>query len=360
MLYNSKSLLNLKPASNGVDHTIIEVSEDHSFFLEALDLIQESNNELRNMFDDVFDEAYFSDLADKVKDSKILYNRKFSFGSIIGFILQMFLKAIDKLWVRFKALFIRLLDSEGSIKHYAYALENYDEELKTYIPYYIYTNLDIDIPSGMLKSIFIDEYDDLYDRLQKLSKLPSKDEMIDGLRQVYQEIVQQIDTGNYYNKIRGKIMGKIDGTIITEESFQDQLYRLFRNNMEDPYTYKDNMPSYEVRKAFERHKNYKNMKKTLEKQKNDTKNTATDINKKITKIKGSDIFSQYVPIDYELEHALNQVLQLKSGQVSKVCDLILMAYSAKLDAIKESAIQDKRILQAAISQIIIKEKPNGR
>ena len=35
-----------------------------------------------------------------------------------------------------------------------------------------------------------------------------------------------------------------------------------------------------------------------------------------------------------------------------------MSYSAKLDALKEAIVQDRRILQAAISQIIIKEMPN--
>ena len=358
MLYSAKSLLDLKPADNGVNHKPIKVSEDHSFFIEALDLIQKNNEEMRNMLNDILSEAYFSDLADKVKNSKILYNRRFSFGSVIGFIFQLFLKALDQLWLRFKALFLRLLDSDGSIKHYAPALGSFDEELKTYIPYYIYTNLDIDIPNGLLKYVFNEEYDDLYDKLQTISKLDTKDKMIDGLHQIYQQVVQQLETGNYYNKMRGKIMGKTDGTIITEESFQKQLYRLFRNNMDEPYKGNTYMPSYEVRNALTRFMNYKQNKKTLEKDISSTKSTAKQVESKMKKIKAEDIFEQYKPIDYEIEHALNQVLQLKSGQVQKVCDLIVMAYSAKLDALKEAIIQDRRILQAAISQIIIKEMPN--
>ena len=76
MLYSAKSLLDLKPADNGVNHKPIKVSEDHSFFIEALDLIQKNNEEMRNMLDNILSEAYFSDLADKVKNSKILYNRR--------------------------------------------------------------------------------------------------------------------------------------------------------------------------------------------------------------------------------------------------------------------------------------------
>ena len=153
-------------------------------------------------------------------------------------------------------------------------------------------------------------------------------------------------------------MGKMDGTIITEESFQKQLYRLFRNNMDEPYKGNTYMPSYEVRNALTRFMNYKQNKKTLEKDISSTKSTAKQVESRMKKIKAEDIFEQYKPIDYEIEHVLNQVLQLKSGQVQKVCDLIVMAYSAKLDALKEAIIQDRRILQAAISQIIIKEMPN--
>ena len=78
--------------------------------------------------------------------------------------------------------------------------------------------------------------------------------------------------------------------------------------------------------------------------------------KKIEKINADKVFNSYTPIDYDIEYALNQVLRLESGKISKMCNLILMAYSAKLDALKEAVVQDRKILRKVISQLIIKEK----
>lgn len=357
MLFSAQNLLNLKAAHNGVNHNPLIVSEDHSFFLESLDFIQESDQVIRNIFDEILEESLF-DITINADKTKQEYNKKFSFSNIVQYIFELFLHAVEQLWLRFKALMVRLLNSDTSIRHYKNALLSFDEPLKVYIPYYIYTNLDIDIPSDTLRIIFSDEYDDLLDRLEKISNIRDKDRIIDKLRGIYQEVSRQLENGNYYNKIRVKIMGKIDGSIITEQDFTNQITIFFRNNMKEPFEPKHPIPSYEVQNAAKRFFAYDKTMKVLENQNKEVKNSAGRISKRIQKIKGSDIFKHYIPIDYDIEYALNQVLQLKSGQISKSCNLIVMAYGAKLDAMKEAMKQDRKILHAAISQIIIKEKPN--
>lgn len=356
MIFNAKTLLDLNYANNGVNHKPLNISENHSFFIDALNFIKESDQEVRNIFDDILSEAII-DIQINSDKAKEEYNRRFSFTGIVKKIFELFLHAVEQLWLRFKALISRLLNSDLSIKKYKNALLNYDESLKVYIPYYIFTNLDIDIPSDTLRIIFSDEYDDLYDRLQKIANIKQKEKMIDKLRGIYQEISDQLQNGNYYNKVRAKIMGKIDRSIITEQDFQNQISVFFRNGMKEPFQPSQPIASYEVQNAAKRFFAYDNTMKVLEKQYKNVKNSADKTSKKIMKIKGTDIFNEYVPIDYDIEYALNQVLQLKSGQISKTCNLILMAYSAKLDAMKDAMAQDRKILHAAISQVIIKEKP---
>ena len=356
MIFNAKTLLDLNYANNGVNHNPLKISENHSFFMDALDFIKESDQEVRNIFDDILSEAII-DIQINSDKAKEEYNRRFSFSGIVKKIFELFLHAVEQLWLRFKALISRLLNSDLSIKKYKNALLNYDESLKVYIPYYIFTNLDIDIPSDTLRIIFSDEYDDLYDRLQKIANIKQKEKMIDKLRGIYQEISDQLQNGNYYNKVRAKIMGKIDGSIITEQDFQNQISVFFRNGMREPFQPNQPIASYEVQNAAKRFFAYDNTMKVLEKQYKNVKNSADKTSKKIMKIKGTDIFNGYVPIDYDIEYALNQILQLKSGQISKTCNLILIAYSTKLDAMKDAMNQDRKILHAAISQVIIKEKP---
>ena len=117
MLFTVEDLNTRKPISNGVNHHPIKITEDYSFFMKSLELISESENTLRKMTDDIIAETFLGDLIDKIEEKK-KYNEGFSFTNMIRTIFQMFLKAINYVYTRFKALIVKIFGGDRAITKY--------------------------------------------------------------------------------------------------------------------------------------------------------------------------------------------------------------------------------------------------
>ena len=353
MLFSVEDLNTRKPISNGVNHHPIKITEDYSFFMKSLELISESENTLREMTDDIIAETFLGDLIDKIEEKK-KYNEGFSFTNMIRTIFQMFLKAINYVYTRFKALIVKIFGGDRAITKYKDAIMNYDEDITIDFPYYNYTNLDSNIPNDDLKILFSDEYDNLSEKLSKIADIKDKDMRIQELNRIYQELCYEEGNGNLYNKIRARIIES--NIIITEEDYANQLFRFFRDNATSPTVPDSKLYPNNIRNALTRFLNSDRLIKLTQKQYSNMDTSAKQTCKKNKKLNADKVFNSYTPIDYDIEYALNQVLRLESGKISKMCNLILMAYSAKLDALKEAVVQDRKILRKVISQLIIKEK----
>ena len=101
--------------------------------------------------------------------------------------------------------------------------------------------------------------------------------------------------------------------------------------------------------------NGKEMKKEIEDHGKRIENSSSRIASNLSKVSPEQFMKGYVPIDYDIEYALNKILKLKTSQLSETCNIITLAYSQKLTAIQEALKQDKKVLTEAVV-VLMKEE----
>ena len=200
--------------------------------------------------------------------------------------------------------------------------------------------------------IFQEEYDVLYEDLQKIGEMKQKEIIIAELNNIYQKLKTE-DEGNYYNIFRRKVLGsayKGSDNIIVEKEYPNELKRIFHNN--DDSTSEDDIPSNEIREAAKRYFGEKELLESVKEHKKSIEKAAGKIRDSIVKISPSNLMKEYQPIDYEIEYALKQITQLESTRLSKCCNILVFAYTTKINEIKSSIKQDRKVLFNAVKQII--------
>lgn len=319
--------------------------EETSLLIQSLSYISESDNNIREIMGNVMKESYNSDNPVKA------FNESFSFGSIIKTIIDFFVENIKKAYYAFKGFLSKIFGGDKVLDKYKSQLLNYSITLKK-LPFshYNYTNLDIDIPPSSLEVIFQEEYDILVEDLNKIGELKEKQAIILELNKLSENISND---KNYFNLLRRKVMSsayKGGKEAITDTDYIKELKLLFRNNMDTPTN--EDIPSYEVRKSAEIFFNNKSLEDSIKAQNKRIEKSAGTMKQKLEKLNPSNFMKEYQPIDYDIEFALNKVLKSKADQMGTACNIILLAYSEKLQAIKDAVIQYKKILHEAVKELI--------
>ena len=326
---------------NIVENTI---EESGSLLVYSLSCISESDRLVREMMEDVFNSS-------SNNNPIIAFNESFDFGNIVKSIIDFFIESIKKIYRSFKGLLSKIFGGDKILNKYKSQLLNYNHTLKVYFDHYNYTNLDVDIPPSSLISIFQEEYDTLYESLEKITGIKEKAVIISKLNELSDSISK--DDDSYFNKLRRNIMSssyKGNKAAITEGDFIRELKLLFRNNMEKPS--KEDIPSYEVRKSAEIFFNGKSLENNIKQQSKRIEKSSYELKQKLEKISPSNFMKEYQPIDYDIEFALNRLLKLKSDRMSKACNIIVIAYSEKLQSVKDAVVQYRRVLHEAVKELI--------
>lgn len=336
------------------------LNENFSFFSFGLNCMRESNQEIRSMMTNLYISSGYTNesVADDIMKD---FSEKFSFKKIFDFIIDKFKEAIKKLVAKAKSYFLKLLAANSTIKKYSDRIENYNKDIKVDFDHYTYTYLDVDIPPSNLNTRFTEEYEDLLDDLKNLAKKSSKEELIHTLDVYYQE-TQRALGDNYYNQLRNEIvLNKNTNDPVTKERFIGRLWSFFRNNETGAYTDKIEIPPYEIKNALKRFSNGRDLVKEIENNKSKIEAACNKMTREINKISPLDFMTKgtYIPIDYDLEFAVDRILKLKCGQLTEMCNIFTTAFSCKLDAIKEALIQDKKVLFAVITDIMVSEAKGG-
>lgn len=338
MLFNAKDLL--------INQQKIADPFNESITLYALDCIRESDQFLRNSIQGILGEAVMSEFSIRS------FNGNFDFISIIKGIIDWFLSTLDKIFRQFMVGLNQFIGSSSPIKKYKDDLLNYTHTVKVYFDHYRYSNLDADIPPSTLDMYFKEEYDVLYEDLQRIGSMSNQKEIIICELNKLKEKLKSEDK-NYYNLLRRKVLGSAyqgTGDIIIEKNYIEELKLAFRSNMSSPT--EEDIPSYEVKDAAKRFFNNKELTNNLKSHKKSIEKIAGKIKRDIDKIAPENFMKEYQPIDYEIEFVLKEICQLQTERLSKACNIITLAYSTKLDILKESLIQDKKVLFAAIHTMI--------
>lgn len=345
MLLNYTDLLIKKPLKE--KSLLDSVSMTESLFQYGLNCIIESNNEIRNILFDIMIESGYM-ITEGFKDE---FNKRFNFNNIVSSIISLFIKIITKLFNKGKAIILNLIYDNKTIEKYKNSISSYDRQLEVDFDHYNYSYLDKDIPSSKLNLTFSYEYEELQDKLERICKTGNKEKILHGLEQLYNSIQMEINHG-YFDKLRRSVLADEDyKDVIFADRYDIELKKVFRSG--STTANKNDILPNEIHNTLKRFLKGKDMIKSIEKHKKEIEIAAEKSKKNINKISVKSLLKDYVPIDYDLEFNLNRVLKIKCGQLSECCNIYTLAFAAKLDAIKESLIQDKKVLFTVISDIIV-------
>lgn len=327
--------------SNNIQRKDI-VKENESLFIYSLNLLRESDNNINEMLKKIHIGAILSESKNEY------YLKEFSIGDTIKTIIDWFIKMIQQIWGKFKSMFQKIIYNDETIKKYEDKLRNLKGSFNIDFERYNYTCFDADIPSINLKTQFNTDYNDLISKLESIRDLKSKQERIYRMQVIESEVSTRSKDPAYYDKVRQITLGL--PYMVSSDNYAEELFNKFRDGGSFRFSKIDRI---EVSIILDRYLKSKEIKKQLEESKKETIKSADDVKSKIGRLSLQKLNFSYVPYDMEEEILFNKIINTKTGEVSNVCNIFVMAFSAKLDAVKEAIAQDKRILFEAIKYINI-------
>ncbi len=340
MILGDKSLY-LSAKKSSTSSSVKSFDESKSFFVEALDILIENNRNINN----ILKKINVSKILAEDSNKNNVYLTEFSISGIINSIIDFFVNAIQSLWNKFKNLWAKITFSDRTIEKYADKIKNMKGSFNLSFSRYIYTCTDPDLPSINLKQTFYDDLRSLQNKLDRLSTVSTKAERISKMQVIESEIKDNINP-SYYDMLRRNCL-KVNG-YISSTDFPSALFNRFRNGGQEVSTKID---ATELTIVYNRYTKHKDLIKDVEKLKADTIKSANEVKDTINSMTLSSKNKYYTPYDTDEEVYFSNILKTVSNKVNEACNIYVMAFSAKVDALKESAIQDKKVLYEAIKFI---------
>lgn len=185
----------------------------------------------------------------------------------------------------------------------------------------------------------------------------------DELSKSYDKFRDETSDGEFYDKVRGLLLDQA-GTRIDSVDFSRELFEAFRDGQSGKEEHE--FDSGDINDALSRFKRYKDIKKTIDKQRKDAekeyKRVEKEIEKMVDKAKDgkitirADVASMKdVEINTGSSAIANKMetfVKAIANVVHEVGNLHSIAFGAKLDAYKDCFKQDKQILYSALYRIL--------
>ena len=320
---------------------------DESFFNETLDFLSEQNRMLSVMNANLYKRISEAD------GNIYSINEGFSdfFGAVKNFIKSVikFIKnLLAKFWVRINSLFMR----DKYIEQHKSELAKFASQHEFDIQGFKYT-FDEDVPSvGILQS-FDQSIADF--QSQSGGGKSKKD-----LEQAYNSFIDNKNSNSYLNDKRKECIKAKSN--IDESDFKDELFKVFRNG--DNSKSKITVTNAVVIEALTFFSGYDKMKTSTQRHLDNVEKLYNEIQKKLdTLTKKIDTETKEISIDTFVDNvdptadklALYELFtKAKSQEIQAIANIHTMAFSAKLDALKECYAQDKTILYGAFKKLLAK------
>lgn len=323
MIFDSKMLLDSPKES-----VLKSFDINESLFIRSLSLIEESDKEIRSLMKDLS----LQENSVYESNEKWLIDIKEIARKIINF----FITTMTNLYNRFKAMVMKFVYSDTYIERNQNLIRQFDDTLSVDFDRYLYSFND-SIPSCDLSNYFDREFDDIEEQLRTISKAKDQKDRMCSMDAIYKSIQKDIKN-RYYDKVRGACIKK---NPITADVFSEELFNVYRSGGK---YYEKKVSAIEVTDCLDRFINIKSIVKEVEKEKQEIINNARKLEKRINSLNLKDYSSTYQPYILEEENSFSRIQKIKVGQISEVAKIFIMAFSAKLDALKESIVQDKKVL----------------
>lgn len=317
---------------------VIYREEDQSFLADAISMCQESTFFYKRVALDVFNE-------------QTVVNEFFEGNSVIAIIraiIDIFIENVKELVERFCHVVGTFVSKEYHIEKYAQQILKFDKTLRIEdFRHYKYTNLEGDIPPMSINSEILGDYDEILDKLSKIGRETNRKELIKKLSDFSIKSKEDFRDKDIF-LFRDKVVGKKQG--VSKELYSEELHKVFRDGKTAPHL--GDLHQDDIHESYRRWKNEKIYTKDIKRQRAILEANANEVKKKIRTIELSTITNGNFIEDYDLENILNGILRNECDKIQEICNITVLAFGAKLEALKEAIIQDKKILYYCISEII--------
>lgn len=342
--------LNSLIIENDISSIMNQTIEDRSLTIYTIGYLREMNTTYREANKEMYRAIYEA-------DNFVAVNEAFSdFFQKIKDIIKSFIKYIKSLFERFITTLHRIVNSEKYLLKKEDVLKKFNSDHEFDYDGYEFT-IEPNIPVCDALVEFNSEFVKL--DLSKLGADNKKNK--ETLKDLYKSVKDEID-GEKYDKLRGKVIGQPDRAIY-QSDFSSELFELFRNNMDSTSIF--TVDSAKVMECFRDMKDYKETEKNVKKTKKELENQYKQIEKQIDrmissertaggfKIKSNDaaVAGNDATLDNDSMNQLNLYIKALTNQITEMSTIHSIAFSQKLDALKDKYVQDKRILYIALSKI---------
>lgn len=322
----------------------------------TFNFLTETKMEINNASQELYKGILEAETYEVVNES---YSNFFTF---IKEIIAKFIRFIKSLFDRFVTTLNRFIQSEKYLLKHEKDFSKFTPTMEFDFEGYHFTIDDPGIPMVECRAGFNSAFVGL--NLAGIDGKSKEDQsafIIDELDKAKYDIDEFID------KFRGEVIGKLNFPI-SESDFSNELFMVYRDGYDttssitvDASVINDSLIN--LKRYKEREKAVKKIKSKLESEYKSIERSLDRVvvrnrDNDLSKLIGIDIQGDYTSDSYkgikvseEVLTKLNAFFKAKVDQVEKMSSIHSLAFSYKLDAIKDCYIQDKKILYNALTRI---------
>ena len=349
--------------------TVDSVSSSTSYFAEAANYLVDMNRE----FDKV-NKTLYKSLLEAGEVRSLQEAAYASYASSSKNIIDRFLEFIKRIFNKFVTGMNKLVKSDKYIIKHKKDFDKYGVAKQFSMKMFNYTYLNDDsFPAihayeNYCKTIDVSGANVISITKGKLSS-ENGDLLLTQTKAAYDNFKESCD--DWYKTFRALVIGK-ENESYTAAEYELALYEVFRNGESTPvetevsstdvYTALERFETYE--KCLKQVTSYKNkLEREYRQIQNALKNTAIgytigDTEGKLAFAYHDDMFAQNTDVKdaYEarkdkIDPILDSINKSKIQQIQEMCTIHSLAFTKKIDAIKEAYRQDKKLLYAALNKV---------
>ena len=327
---------------------------NESYFFSALEFLAESKQQLREN-----SKVLYKTILESNNNTEVIHEAFSDFTAKAKQIIDKFIEFIKSVFARFITFLNSIVKSDKYLLKHEKDFGNFKSHHEFDFDGHVFT-IDPSIPKANMVQAAWNQH---FIELQFSKDDMTDDEIAKYLDETYSRLCNELEN-TYYDTFRAAVLG-LTGSI-TSDDYASELFAIYRNNDSDKERITVDQ-SY-VSKAYQRFKGYekaqKEAKRTqtdLEKEYKELKNSINGLisksDKKITATgtyKGATYDGFNVTLSYtdnKVIEKMDKFIKLKVEQVNQMSSIHLLAFTAKLDAMKDSFMQDKTVLYKALNNI---------
>lgn len=324
--------------------------EDTNWFQMSLEMVLEESVEFDNMIcmNEGIGDIITGAAADALKKTLKALNPY----EILAKVFDWFINSLATLGRYFEAFLLNFLNDDIELAAFKKRLEQYRKPIRYDKPYFEYRNLSISTSYSTYEADIEKEYDTLIKDLSNLKYMKSNMEIA--------EYINNMSMMNQYEEsdmeiMRGKLLGL--NKSVSKDNYADELFLFFRTTSSpiEPklgWFDKPNMSGERVHEAYKSYYKASDQKMQIRRDIIKMKTGATQEKAKCRTVKPSDFLSENQSMDSSVVRIYNNIVSNKCKKIQAICDMYVTMFAAKLDALKEYNITNKRILLIAAQQMV--------